>query len=200
MAAFIASYAGPTGQPRTVTVKAADLAEAKKLLRRRGIRAEELRPVSPGNSQDTKADGADAGGLKSIDLNRMFEKAPGVKEKAVFASKLAALVDAGMNDLMRPALYDAWHEIVPVVPRSGPVRRYDVVGPVCESSDFLGRGRELALEAGDLLAVLSAGAYGMAMSSNYNARPRPAEVLVDGAAHRLIRARESLESLWALEA
>ena len=110
-----------------------------------------------------------------------------------------ALVDAGMNDLMRPALYDAWHEIVPVVPRSGPVRRYDVVGPVCESSDFLGRGRELALEAGDLLAVLSAGAYGMAMSSNYNARPRPAEVLVEGAAHRLIRAREPLESLWALE-
>jgi len=110
-----------------------------------------------------------------------------------------ALVDAGMNDLMRPALYDAWHEIVPVVLRPGPVRRYDVVGPVCESSDFLGRGRELALEPGDLLAVLSAGAYGMAMSSNYNARPRPAEVLVDGATHRLIRRRESLESLWAPE-
>jgi type IV pilus assembly protein PilC len=96
MAAFIASYAGPTGQPRTVTIKAANLAEAKKLLRRRGIRAEDLRPVSPGNSQDTKTDGAEAGGLKSIDLNRMFEKAPGVKEKAVFASKLAALVDAGV--------------------------------------------------------------------------------------------------------
>lgn len=96
MAAFIASYSGPTGQPRTVTIKAANLAEAKKLLRRRGIRAEELRPVSPGNSQGTKTDGAEAGGLKSIDLNRMFEKAPGVKEKAVFASKLAALVDAGV--------------------------------------------------------------------------------------------------------
>jgi len=96
MAAFIASYSGPTGQPRTVTIKAANLAEAKKLLRRRGIRAEDLRPVSPGNSQDTKTDGAEAGGLKSIDLNRMFEKAPGVKEKAVFASKLAALVDAGV--------------------------------------------------------------------------------------------------------
>jgi type IV pilus assembly protein PilC len=96
MAAFIASYAGPTGQPRTVTIKAANLAEAKKLLRRRGIRAEELRPVSPGNSQDTKTDGAEARGLKSIDLNRMFEKAPGIKEKAVFASKLAALVDAGV--------------------------------------------------------------------------------------------------------
>ena len=96
MAAFIASYAGPTGQPRTVTIKAANLAEAKKLLRRRGIRAEELRPVSPGNTQDGNADGAETAGLKSIDLNRMFEKTPGVKEKAVFASKLAALVDAGV--------------------------------------------------------------------------------------------------------
>ena len=97
MAAFIASYAGPTGQPRTVTIKAANLAEAKKLLRRRGIRAEELRPVSPGNTQDGNADGADTTGLKSIDLNRLFEKTPGVKEKAVFASKLAALVDAGVR-------------------------------------------------------------------------------------------------------
>ena len=96
MAAFIASYAGPTGQPRTVTIKAANLAEARKLLRRRGIRAEELRPVSAGTTQDGKADGADTAGLKSIDLNRMFEKTPGVKEKAVFASKLAALVDAGV--------------------------------------------------------------------------------------------------------
>ena len=96
MAAFIASYAGPTGQPRTVTIKAANLAEAKKLLRRRGIRAEELRPVSPGNTQNGNADGADTAGLKSIELNRMFEKVPGVKEKAVFASKLAALVDAGV--------------------------------------------------------------------------------------------------------
>ena len=96
MAAFIASYAGPTGQPRTVTIRAANLAEARKLLRRRGIRAEELRPVSARNTQDGKADGADTAGLKSIDLNRMFEKTPGVKEKAVFASKLAALVDAGV--------------------------------------------------------------------------------------------------------
>ena len=96
MAAFIASYAGPTGQPRTVTIKAADLAEARKLLRRRGIRAEELRPVSPANSKDAKTDGAAGGGLGSIDLNRLFEKPPGVKEKAVFASKLAALVDAGV--------------------------------------------------------------------------------------------------------
>ena len=96
MAAFIASYSGPTGQPRTVTIKAADVGEAKKLLRRRGIRADELRPVTPGNTQDGKADAAAEGGLGSFDLNRLFEKAPGVKEKAVFASKLAALVDAGV--------------------------------------------------------------------------------------------------------
>ena len=96
MPPFIASYTGPTGQPRTVKIKAANLAEAKKLLRRRGIRAEELHPVSPGNTQDGKADRAYTAGFKSIDLNRMFEKTPGVKERAVFASKLAALVDAGV--------------------------------------------------------------------------------------------------------
>ena len=96
MAAFIASYAGPTGQKRTLTVKAANKAEAKVLLRRRGIRAEDLQPVSSGNAQDGRTDGVDAAGLKSIDLNRMFEKAPGIKEKAVFANKLAALVDAGV--------------------------------------------------------------------------------------------------------
>ena len=96
MTAFIASYTGPTGQPRTVTIKATDVGEAKKLLRRRGIRADELRPVTPGNTQDGKADAAAEGGLGSFDLNRLFEKAPGVKEKAVFASKLAALVDAGV--------------------------------------------------------------------------------------------------------
>ena len=96
MAAFIASYTGPTGQPRTVTIKATDVGEAKKLLRRRGIRADELRPVTPGNTQGAKADAAAEGGLGSFDLNRLFEKAPGVKEKAVFASKLAALVDAGV--------------------------------------------------------------------------------------------------------
>ena len=96
MAAFIASYTGPTGQPRTVTIKATDVGEAKKLLRRRGIRADELRPVTPRNTQDAKADAAAEGGLGSFDLNRLFEKAPGVKEKAVFASKLAALVDAGV--------------------------------------------------------------------------------------------------------
>ena len=110
-----------------------------------------------------------------------------------------AVVDAAMNDLLRPALYDAWHDIVPVVPRSAAPRQYDVVGPVCETADFLGRGRSLALAEGDLLAILSAGAYGMAMSSNYNTRPRAPEVMVDGAVTHLVRERESLPSLFASE-
>ncbi|HET9577032.1 MAG TPA: diaminopimelate decarboxylase [Usitatibacter sp.] len=111
-----------------------------------------------------------------------------------------AVVDASMSELLRPALYEAWHDIVPVRARRGAAaRRYDVVGPVCESSDVLGSDRDLAVEAGDLLAILSAGAYGMAMSSNYNSRPRPAEVMIDGAQAVRIRARESVESLFALE-
>ena len=109
-----------------------------------------------------------------------------------------AIVDAAMNDLMRPALYDAWHDILPVR-QGGEERIYEVVGPVCESGDFLGHGRSLALAEGDLLAVMSAGAYGMAMSSNYNTRPRAAEVLVDGARTHLIRRREQVEELYALE-
>jgi diaminopimelate decarboxylase len=110
-----------------------------------------------------------------------------------------AVVDAAMNDLLRPALYDAWHEIVPVVPRDAAARAYDVVGPVCETADFLGRGRSLALAEGDLLAVLSAGAYGMTMSSNYNTRPRVPEIMVDGAAAHLVRERETVPALFALE-
>jgi diaminopimelate decarboxylase len=92
-----------------------------------------------------------------------------------------AIVDAAMNDLARPALYGSWHDIVPVVPRAGLPMPWEIVGPVCESGDFLGHGRELALAAGDLLAIMSAGAYGMVMSSNYNSRVRAAEVMVDGA-------------------
>ena len=110
-----------------------------------------------------------------------------------------AIVDAAMNDLMRPVLYEAWHDIVPVRPRNGAPVTYDVVGPVCESGDFLGLGRSLAVQAGDLLAILSAGAYGMSMSSNYNTWPRAAEVIVDGADAHLARAREPVESLFALE-
>jgi diaminopimelate decarboxylase len=115
------------------------------------------------------------------------------------AERNFAIVDAAMNDLMRPALYDAWHDIVPVAVRSGAPRRYDVVGPVCETGDFLGHQRELVIEEGDLLAIMSAGAYGMSMSSNYNTRPRAAEVMVDGAAMHLVRARENVPDLFALE-
>ncbi len=110
-----------------------------------------------------------------------------------------AIVDAAMNDLMRPALYDAWHDVVPVIERADDVMQWEVVGPVCESGDWLAHRRDLALAEGDLLAFLSAGAYAMAMASNYNTRPRGAEVLVDGATMRLVRERESVEALFAGE-
>lgn len=110
-----------------------------------------------------------------------------------------AIVDAAMNDLMRPALYDAYHAIQTVSRGSLPTQKYEVVGPVCETGDFLGHARELAVEQGALLAVMSAGAYGMSMSSNYNTRPRAAEIMVDGAAVHLVRERESVQQLFAGE-
>lgn len=110
-----------------------------------------------------------------------------------------AIVDAAMNDLLRPALYDAWHDILPVRRSQDAEQIYEVVGPVCESGDFLGHGRRLALQESDLLAVMSAGAYGMAMSSNYNSRPRAAEVMIDGGKAQLIRRREDISQLFALE-
>jgi diaminopimelate decarboxylase len=114
-------------------------------------------------------------------------------------AKNFAIVDAAMNDLMRPALYDAHHDVLPVRPAGAAAALYDVVGPVCERGDFLARGRSLAVAEGDLLAVMSAGAYGMSMASNYNTRPRAAEVMVDGAEAHLIRARERPEDLFAGE-
>jgi diaminopimelate decarboxylase len=104
-----------------------------------------------------------------------------------------------MNDLMRPAMYDAWHRVLPVKTRTQPAVSYDVVGPICESGDWLARGRELAVEPGDLLAIMSSGAYGMTMASNYNSRGRAAEVLVDGDQVHLIRRREAASDLFALE-
>ncbi len=115
------------------------------------------------------------------------------------AEQSFAIVDAAMNDLLRPALYDAWHDVQPVRPRNTEPRTWQIVGPVCESADFLARDRELALGEGDLLAVLSAGAYAMAMSSNYNSRPRAAEVLVDGSAMHLVGRRETVAELFARE-
>ncbi len=116
-------------------------------------------------------------------------------------SKNFAIVDAAMNDLMRPALYDAYHDIKAVQPRQDDTEAltYEIVGPVCESGDFLGHDRTLALVEGDVLAIMSAGAYGMSMSSNYNTRPRAAEVMVDGDQCHLIRKREQIADLFALE-
>jgi diaminopimelate decarboxylase len=114
--------------------------------------------------------------------------------------KTFVITDAAMNDLIRPALYQAYHEIIPVRPRPGKPRAVDVVGPVCESGDFFARDRKLApVEPGDLVALLDAGAYGMAQSSNYNSRTRPAEVLVQGSRARLIRRRETMADLLAPE-
>lgn len=111
-----------------------------------------------------------------------------------------AIVDAAMNDLMRPALYDAWQAIEPVVKKSDvTVKEYDVVGPVCETGDFLGKGRQLAIEQGDVLAIRSAGAYGFTMSSNYNSRPRAIEIIVDGDGYKVVRKRESIEQLFENE-
>ncbi|WQN29072.1 diaminopimelate decarboxylase [Stutzerimonas stutzeri] len=115
------------------------------------------------------------------------------------AHKDFAIVDAAMNDLIRPALYQAWMNVVAVQPHEGDTRRYDIVGPICETGDFLAKDRELALAEGDLLAVCSAGAYGFVMSSNYNTRGRAAEVLVDGDQAFEVRRRESVQELYAGE-
>ncbi|WAK01934.1 diaminopimelate decarboxylase [Methylobacter sp. YRD-M1] len=116
------------------------------------------------------------------------------------AHKNFAIVDAAMNDLVRPSLYSAWQEIIPVKKQSqAPEMRWDIVGPVCETGDFLGKERTLRIAQGDLLAVRSSGAYGFSMSSNYNSRPRVAELMVDGSDLHLIRARETITQLWAGE-
>lgn len=118
----------------------------------------------------------------------------------VTENKNFAIVDAAMNDLLRPALYSAWQNIVPVDSTlSREPQHWDVVGPVCETGDFLGKDRELGIAEGDLLAVCSAGAYGFSMSSNYNSRPRVAEIMVDGEQSHLVRARETIPQLWAGE-
>jgi diaminopimelate decarboxylase len=120
--------------------------------------------------------------------------------KKTNGAKKFLIVDAAMNDLIRPSLYSAYHEIVPVQSGAQPRQKVDVVGPVCETGDFLARDRELPeANEGDLLAVLDAGAYGMVLASNYNTRPRAAEVLVDGAKAKLIRKRETISDLLRAE-
>jgi diaminopimelate decarboxylase len=115
------------------------------------------------------------------------------------AEKNFCIVDAAMTELLRPALYEAHHGIVPVQQKSAKSLIYDVVGPVCESADWLGRDRQLAIEEGDLLAILSTGAYGFVMASNYNTRPKPAEIMVDGKNVYVIRSRENTSDLFASE-
>lgn len=145
--------------------------------------------------------------LKGLDATLVLEpgrvivgNAAVLLTRVLYRKKQFVIVDAGMNDLIRPALYDAHHEIVAVKPRRGAKKSVEVVGPICESTDVLGRGRRLPpLEQGDLLAVLSAGAYGMSMASHYNSRPKAAEVLVDGDGYRIIRERERMEDLWRAE-
>jgi len=131
-------------------------------------------------------------GAAGVLLTRVIYLKPG-------AGQDFAIVDAAMNDLLRPALYDAWHAVEPVRRREGPARRWQIVGPVCESGDFLARDRPLALAEGDLLAVRTAGAYGFVMSSNYNSRPRACEVIVDGDRAHLSRPRERVADLFAHE-
>ena len=140
-----------------------------------------------------------------VEPGRFLVGDAGVLVTSVLGEKLQGstdflLVDAAMNDLMRPALYQAEHPIVPVATRAGAPRPVDIVGPVCETGDFLGKRRNLPPAArGDLLAILGAGAYGASMASNYNTRRRPAEVLVDGATVRLIRRRETFAQLFQNE-
>ena len=128
-------------------------------------------------------------GAAGVLLTRVEHLKPG-------AERNFAIVDAAMNDLMRPALYDAYHAALPLRETGGETQTWELVGPVCESGDFLAHSRSLALAEGDLLALRDAGAYGFAMSSNYNTRPRPAEVMVDGEGVHLIRSRETLDDLW----
>jgi diaminopimelate decarboxylase len=112
------------------------------------------------------------------------------------SDKRFAIVDGAMNDLIRPSLYSAWQNIIPVQQNDAPTFAYDIVGPVCETGDFLGKDRQLAVKTGDFLAVRSSGAYGFAMASNYNSRPRVAEIMVDGGDDFVVRQRETLQQLW----
>jgi diaminopimelate decarboxylase len=170
-----------------------------------GIRYRDEQPPSPSAYAQTIRDLVAGRDLKLVfEPGRVLVGNAGVlltrveilKPGAQPADKNFAIVDAAMNDLLRPALYDGWHAIVPVAETSAAApQSWEIVGPICETGDFLGHDRELALETGDLLAVRSAGAYGFAMASSYNARPRAAEVMVDGGVMHEVRARETIADL-----
>ncbi|MGE8614287.1 MAG: diaminopimelate decarboxylase [Achromobacter veterisilvae] len=169
-----------------------------------GIRYTDETPPSPKALLDRVFERLEARGLEHLHLvlepGRSLVGNAGVLLTTVQYLKHAearnfAIVDAAMNDLLRPALYEAYHGVRAVHPRAGEETLYDIVGPVCESADWLARQRKLAIEQGDLLAVESAGAYSMAMASNYNARPRAAEVMVDGDKYYVVRRRETLDDL-----
>jgi diaminopimelate decarboxylase len=172
-----------------------------------GIRYQDEAPPSPDRWAATvRASTRDTGATVLVEPGRVLVGNAGVLLTRVLYRKRAGgrtlvVVDAGMNDLIRPALYGAEHTIVPVRTSRGRARTVDVVGPVCESTDVLARARRLVLpEPGELLAIRGAGAYGMSMASTYNGRPRPAEVLVSGRRARVIRRRERVEDLWRGEA
>jgi diaminopimelate decarboxylase len=171
-----------------------------------GVRYRDEQPPSPAQYlQPLLARVADSGKEVFVEPGRAIAANAGILVTEVqylkeSEDKNFAIVDAAMNDLLRPALYGAWQDIVPVIPRAQAARAFDVVGPVCETGDFLGKQRLLAVEQGDLLAIRSAGAYGFSMSSNYNSRPRAAEVLVDGDTAHLVRRRETVAELFRGEA
>jgi diaminopimelate decarboxylase len=168
-----------------------------------GITYTEETPPSPAEyARTTLAAVGDTGATLIFEPGRLVVGNAGVLvTRVLFRKETPArqfvVVDAGMNDLMRPALYDAHHGLQPLVQRRGKEVEVDVVGPVCESTDVMARQRKLVLpKQGELYALMTAGAYGMSMASNYNSRPRPAEVLVDGDVWRVVRERESVEDLW----
>lgn len=171
-----------------------------------GIRYRDEQPPAPAQYVATLLKALDAHGDRYRNLRLMIEPGRAIVGNAGLLvtrvqylkhsdARNFAIVDAAMNDLMRPALYDAWQDIVPVQQREGEAKSYDVVGPVCETGDFLGHQRPLNVQAGDLLAVCSAGAYGSSMSSNYNTRPRVPEIMVDGRKFHTVRRRETIEEL-----
>lgn len=175
-----------------------------------GIRYTDETPLSPSTLLDNVFQVLKANGLDHLEIvlepgRSLVGNAGVLLTKVEYLkhgeTKNFAIVDAAMNDLIRPTLYSAWHGVEPVTPRGGDAQapHYDVVGPVCESGDWLARDRQLDIQQGDLLAVMSAGAYAFTMASQYNTRPRPAEIIVDGKADHVVRPREKVQDLFATE-